>query len=201
MITFMCKMICVTNRRLCKEDFSGRIRRICEAGVDAVILREKDLIQCEYEILADRISEICANTGVQIIRHTYPADGEAIHLSLPLLRELKHTERYTIIGSSVHSLAEAIEAQELGASYITAGHIFETDCKAGLPGRGLDFLHEVCDAVRIPVYAIGGITPENAGGIIKAGASGICVMSSLMTCDDVCGYINELRRGMNEDKT
>ena len=50
-----------------------------------------------------------------------------------------------------------MEAERLGAAYVTAGHIFTTDCKKGLPPRGLDFLKNVCDAVTIPVYGIVGI--------------------------------------------
>lgn len=70
----------------------------------------------------------------------------------------------------------------LGATYITAGHIFATDCKKGVPPRGLDFLSSVCSFVNIPVYAIGGISPVNAQKAIDAGAEGVCIMSGLMTC-------------------
>ena len=86
------------------------------------------------------------------------------------------------IGTSTHSPAEALEAQQLGATYVTAGHIYTTDCKKGLPPRGLDFLQNVCNAVTIPVYAIGGIK-LNAGQIneVKScGASGVCIMSGMM---------------------
>ena len=73
----------------------------------------------------------------------------------------KSTDNYQqffkVIGTSVHSVEDAIKAEQLGATYMTAGHIFATDCKKGLPPRGLDFLKNVCDAVEIPVYAIGGI--------------------------------------------
>ena len=62
-----------------------------------------------------------------------------------------------IIGTSVHSVEEAIEAQNLGATYISAGHIFATDCKKGVPPRGLDFLKKVCQTATIPVYSIVGI--------------------------------------------
>ena len=84
------------------------------------------------------------------------------------------------IGASCHSTDDAITAAEYGASYITAGHIFPTDCKKGLPPRGLDFLREVCQNVDIPVYAIGGISPENFSQVMEAGASGACVMSGFM---------------------
>ena len=74
---------------------------------------------------------------------------------------------------------------KLGCSYITAGHIFATDCKRGLPGRGPEFLAEVCRTVDIPVYGIGGISPENIREVRAAGAAGACLMSSLMTAEDV----------------
>lgn len=81
---------------------------------------------------------------------------------------------------SVHSVEQAVRAQQLGADFLIAGHIFPTDCKPGLPPRGLEFLGQVCRAVTIPVYAIGGITPENAPLAVKAGAAGVCIMSGAM---------------------
>ena len=82
---------------------------------------------------------------------------------MPVLRKLSEEKRshFRIIGASCHSVEEAREAVELGCNYIIAGHIFATDCKKGLPGRGLDFLKEVCASVSVPVYAIGGINSEN----------------------------------------
>ena len=67
-----------------------------------------------------------------------------------------------------------------GATYLTAGHVFLTDCKKGVPARGLDFLADVCRAVNVPVYAIGGINDKNAGDCIQAGAAGVCMMSGYM---------------------
>ena len=71
---------------------------------------------------------------------------------------------FKVIGTSVHSVEDAIKAEQLGATYMTAGHIFATDCKKGLPPRGLDFLKNVCDTVQIPVYAIGGINIASSEG-------------------------------------
>jgi thiamine-phosphate pyrophosphorylase len=88
--------------------------------------------------------------------------------------------RFRVIGASCHSVEEALEAQQLGCTYITAGHVFATDCKKGLPPRGLDFLRAVCAAVDIPVYAIGGINSENLQDVMKCGAAGGCIMSGLM---------------------
>lgn len=86
------------------------------------------------------------------------------------------------IGCSIHSVEEAVEARNMGSSYITAGHVYVTDCKKGLAPRGLDFLKNVCDSVDIPVYAIGGINID--GGrreeVKKYGAAGSCIMSGMM---------------------
>jgi len=72
----------------------------------------------------------------------------------------------------------------MGAAYLIAGHIFQTDCKKEVPPRGLDFLKQVCESVSIPVFAIGGITQFNVNDALKAGTDGICVMSHLMTCEN-----------------
>ena len=107
----------------------------------------------------------------------------AIHLPLFILRENSaNLSEFKIIGTSVHSVEEAIEAQNLGATYISAGHIFATDCKKGVPPRGLDFLKKVCQSVTIPVYAIGGIklSSEQMNDIIECGAKGGCIMSGMM---------------------
>ena len=87
-----------------------------------------------------------------------------------------------ILGSSVHSLEEAEEAFSLGAEYLTAGHIYATDCKKGLPPRGTAFLEEICRAVPVPVYAIGGIRleQEQIEKTLAAGARGVCIMSGAM---------------------
>ncbi len=84
---------------------------------------------------------------------------------------------------------DAEEAQALGCTYITAGHIFQTDCKKGMPGRGAEFLQNVCNAVDIPVYAIGGIDSHNIALVRDTGADGACLMSSLMVTDDVAGLL------------
>ena len=85
-----------------------------------------------------------------------------------------------MLGASVHSVQEALEARELGATYVTAGHVFCTDCKKGVPARGLSFLREVCHAVDIPVYGIGGINEENYSEVLDQGAAGYCLMSEAM---------------------
>ncbi len=180
--------ICVTNRALCRGDFLARIEKIAGEGeADAIVLREKDLPEREYDRLAEQVLDVCGRSSVPCILHsdyrTAMRRGcPRIHVPLGILRDMDRSERsfFTLMGTSVHSVEQAREAEELGADYVIAGHVFETDCKKGLPGRGLRFIREVVEEVRIPVYGIGGIDRHNASSVVAAGARGICMMSSFM---------------------
>ena len=188
----MSDLICITNRKLCSNNISDQIEMIASAHPKAIVLREKDLSEKEYEQLARQVMQICQKHGTQCILHSFSnvaiaLGAEAVHMPLPLLQKMTPQEKshFQIIGASCHSLEEAKEAQDLGCTYITAGHIFLTDCKKGLPGRGLPFLEEICKAVRIPVYAIGGISSQNIESVRKTGAAGACIMSGFMRCKTV----------------
>lgn len=87
---------------------------------------------------------------------------------------------FDMIGVSTHTVEEAIAAEKLGADYVITSHIFPTDCKMGVPPRGLTHLHDVCEAVSIPVYALGGIHPDNADLCFEQGAAGVAMMSEYM---------------------
>lgn len=181
-------LICLTNRELCTDDFLNRINEIAKGKPYAIMLREKDLCLEEYERLAIKVKEICdINEVPLIINQNIQVASKLklpnIHLSMPDLRKYKNElNQFVNIGASVHSLLEAKEAKDLGASYLIAGHIFSTDCKKGVPPRGLSFLKEVCDCTSIPVFAIGGITKDKVKDVINAGAAGMCIMSEAMTC-------------------
>lgn len=179
----------MTNRKLADGDLIEQLERAIEAGCDAVLLREKDLDEKDYEQLAVQVLATCKKHKVPCILHTFEEVAsrltvDALHLSyigfMGLANEQKR--RYTVLGVSIHSVEEAIDAYQAGATYLTAGHIFATDCKKDLPPRGLDFLHTICNAVPIPVYAIGGIDERNAMACIQEGAAGVCMMSSYMKC-------------------
>lgn len=181
--------ICVTNRTLCRDDFLTRIDHIAKKGVaDAILLREKDLTEREYLELAEKVLSICKSHNRRCILHTYYKAAKElgckeIHLPLPLLQKMREEgakEWFTTVGTSVHSLKQANLAMHLQADYMTAGHIFETDCKKGLPGRGLSFLSKVVCKSEVPVYGIGGISADNAGQIMETGAAGVCIMSGFM---------------------
>lgn len=182
------RLIAVTNRHLCTHSLEEHVRCICRHRPGALILREKDMPESEYRNLAEMTYDICRKYGVQFIAHSFPDTAlslgcDALHLPLPLMRKYYYMLKdFRITGTSVHSVEEAVEAESLGAGYISAGHIFSTDCKKGIPPRGLAFLREICGKVNIPVYAIGGIKidAEMMKELLECGASGGCVMSGMM---------------------
>lgn len=179
-------LICVTNRRLCSGNFLQRMEQLAQAKPHALLLREKDLDVHVYEQLASQVKEICERNGVLLIVHQNIAVAEKlklshVQLSMPALRPYRKTKHALCIGASVHSAAEATEAQALGADYLIAGHIYATDCKPGAMPRGLDFLAQVCQAVTLPVFAIGGIGADKVQAIMAAGAKGCCIMSEAMS--------------------
>lgn len=192
------QLVCITNRHLFEHvetaggqpSFLARLERIATAHPAAIVLREKDMEEGAYEALAREVQAICRRHQVPFIAHTFVgvaahlgADG--LHLPLPLLRRL-HESGAALpahLGTSCHSLEDVREAEQLGCSYLIAGHIYATTCKPGLPPRGLAFLRAVTAAAHLPVYAIGGITPARLKEVLEAGAAGGCAMSSLMRGD------------------
>lgn len=201
----MFKLIAVTDRAACCEAFADRLRRLAASGIDALILRAKELPPQDYLALATQAQLICQANRLPLILHTcfdacQAAGSFSLQVSYSQLVQQPHLRtQVQRLGVSVHTLAEARQAA-LGADYLIAGHIFATACKQGLPGRGIGFLKDVCDATPLPVYAIGGITPANISRIKKAGAAGACLMSSLMACPEPAVLVRELRQALEEGR-
>lgn len=185
-------LIAVTDSAICPRPLPEQIARLAklpELRPQAVILRAKSLDKAAYRILAIEAQQSCEATGIALILHSdwqlaRKLGVKKLHLPLALLRQLPTCERahFTWLSTSVHSVEDAIEAQALGATVLIAGHIYTTQCKASLAPRGLGFLQAVCNAVCLPVYAIGGIGFDAAQHAeLKAnGARGTCVMSAYM---------------------
>ena len=195
----MCNVVSVTAKPLCKDDFLQRIRKISDSEVQYIILREKYLSEQEYYSLAKEVLSVCDKE--KLIIHNFIGTAESlgikkIHLPFSAFKELNGRRNFDIIGTSVHSVDDAAFAQENGADYITAGNIYETDCKKGLKGKGVNFLRNVCESVDIPVYAIGGINADTAGGfkeVTEKNFAGVCVMSLLMQCENIDNEVLKLQ--------
>ena len=204
MIENKIKLNIITNRKLCEnENLERQIEKIFSAyekkiflenfEIVALTLREKDLDKNEYLNLVEKIYPICKRYGIDLILHQnydlnldkkYKIGG--FHLSYKIFKSLnknireKLIKKYKRIGVSIHSLDEGKEAEILGATYVVAGHIFETDCKKGLKPRGLNFIEELSSTLTIPIFTIGGINQENSNLVIDSGVFSVCMMSSMM---------------------
>ena len=204
MIENKIKLNIISNRKLCEnENLEKQIEKIFSAyqrkiilenfEIVALTLREKDLYKNEYLKLVEKIYPICQKYRIDLILHQnydlvledkYNIEG--IHLSYNTFKSLNKNirkeliKKYKKIGVSIHSIDEAKEVENLEATYVVAGHIFETDCKKGLEPRGLNFIKELSSILTIPIFAIGGINEENSNLVLNSGTFGVCMMSSLM---------------------
>lgn len=169
----MFKLITVTDQASCPENFWTQLQLLAASEIDALIFRAKELPPQEYYRQASQVQKICWTHQLPLILHTYQdicrrLDTYGLQVSYQqLLCQPQLRAQVQCLGVSIHHADEAVRAADLGADYLIAGHIFATNCKQGLPGRGLDFLSAVCAAASLPVYAIGGITPANIGQIKK----------------------------------
>lgn len=189
----MKNIICVSQQSVCIEDFFSRVEKIMQEEVFAFILREKELSKQEYEQLARELQKRFTHFKTPLFLN---GDFElACTLGLPVQIPFSMYEKLESspvpVGISIHSVEEAHyiahTKKDIEISHIIAGHIFVTDCKKGLAPRGLNFLQNVCKEIngKIPVFGIGGISPENIELVRKAGAKGGAIMSSCMKTENV----------------
>lgn len=195
MITSMCNSyehtIVITNRHLVQGDFLKQLEKVTKLHLHALILREKDLADDAYESLAKKVFDLCKREDITFFLHTKieiarKIGCQNIHLSIPMLKGLSETEKKALtedfceISISCHSMEDVEIAMAGGATQIILGTIFETECKKGVLGKGVEFVREICQKCPLPVYAIGGMNLQRLPLVIDAGAAGCCMMSGFM---------------------
>ena len=177
--------------------------RVARAGVDWIEIREKDLSGRALLDLVSAVVAQCAPARILVndrLDVALAAGAAGVHLagtSLPVAAVREWCRAHApgmMIGKSCHSIEEARGADADGADYIFFGPIFSTPSKLayGAP-QGIELLATVSRAVRIPVVAIGGITPENAGACIAAGARGIAAIRWFQERGDLDARVAALR--------
>lgn len=183
-------------------DFLKSIELIAKSEVEAIILREKDLSEDEYFLLAKKVKEICDKYNKKLIIHSFIDVAKKLgikNIQLPFSKFISLNnlhDDFDCIGTSVHSIEDAVLAEKSGAYYIIAGHIFATDCKKGLAPRGVEFLEDVCKAVIIPVFAIGGIDDNSVSELCSVNYKnfeGVCIMSALMKSDNPQELVQKIK--------
>jgi len=199
-------LILITDRRLCQRlSLEEAVARAVAGGVNVVQLREKDLAAVQLVPLADRLRAITQGKALLIVNRRLDvallcaADG--VHLpergpSVAATRRLAGDG--FIIGRSVHSVEEAVKAQEEGADYVQVGAIFPTRSHPGVSPGGPALLESVAARVTIPILAVGGITAENVGQVMRAGASGAAVISAILGSPSPAAAARRLAEAMVE---
>jgi len=192
----------ITDSKLSRAGNESDVRQAVACGVEVVQYRNKDRETRQMYEEAVRLREICRDSGsiflindrVDIALATQ-ADG--VHLGqsdMPCLPARKLLGQERIIGVTVHSLAEALEAESMGADYLGVSPIFQTATKpdAGKPA-GIRLIEEIRGQVEIPLIAIGGINHSNASEVVRAGADGLCAISCVVAKENVRDEISKFQ--------
>lgn len=188
-------LMVITNRHLIRDgDLLHKVEAACKGGASHIMLREKDLDEISLLDLALKTKQITDQYGVKlIINNNIPVANKVkaygVQLSISNLKHMDTCE--TAVGISVHSYDEAIQSIRCGADYLIASHMYVTDCKPGLPPKGIGLIREIRLSSSIDIIGLGGITIDNCHGPIAAGAQGVAVMSGPMINKDTEQFIKD----------
>ena len=161
-----------------------------DVGITAIQLREKDLSDPELIELARPVTELCQNYEAKFfintnIRVALEIGATGVHLpaaAVSVDAVKAQSDDCLYVGCSVHSLDAAQKREAEGADFVTYSPIYPTASKPGYgPAVGVAGLAAVAEAVKLPVFALGGITPERVSECLTAGAFGVAVMSGVMS--------------------
>lgn len=165
-------------------------------------LREKDLGEEEFLAEAMEIGELCRQYNVPFfindnvdIAVKCKADG--IHVGQDDMAADQVRRRVgndMMIGVSVHSVEEALEAVKNGADCLGVGAVFSTSTKTDADVLSHDVVRDICQAVDIPVVAIGGINKSNIMQLSGTGVDGVALVSAIFGAEDIEGECRQLRK-------
>ncbi|HVB65514.1 MAG TPA: thiamine phosphate synthase [Nitrolancea sp.] len=201
----------LTDRQLARgRGESEVVEAAIAGGATAIQLRWKTGSMREALIVGRELKQICARSGVLFVVNdridlALALDADGVHLGdedLPLPEARKIVGERMLIGYSPPTLAEAIEAERLGADYLGIGPVYGTSTKADAGAAvGIERIAAVSRAVSIPIVGIGGITAANAAPVVLAGAAGVAVISSIVAADDVREAARQLRDALGFAET
>jgi thiamine-phosphate pyrophosphorylase len=198
-------MLVTDTTRLRGRALADVVTATVDGGVNCVQLREKTMPRHELLTLAEQLRDITrgralllVNTDIDVAARS-GADG--VHLpeaGAPVADVRRALGERAIVSRAVHRVDAAVAAERDGADFVVFGPAFETPSHPGQPPSGLDALRAACDAVRIPVVAIGGITATNAPLAIDVGARGVAVIGDIFDAADPRVAAAALRRAVEQ---
>lgn len=193
----------VTDRAwLGKRTLSEQVREALEGGVTFVQLREKELDDETFLKEAEQIKELCKGYNVPFVINdnvdiAIKVNADGVHvgqkdMEAGCVRDMIGEGK--ILGVSVQTTEQAVLAENAGADYLGVGAVFATGSKSDADNVSLDTLKAICEAVSIPVVAIGGINAENIAALSGSGISGVAVISAIFASKDIKNAAAELKK-------
>ena len=183
-----------------KQNLYEQVESALKGGVTCVQLREKDLDEESFLKEAIEISGLCKSYGVPFfindnVEIAIKCHTDGIHVGQDDMEANKVREKVgdeMMIGVSVHSVAEALEAVRNGADCLGVGSMFSTSTKKDVDLLPKETLRDICAAVDIPVVAIGGINRLNILKLSGCGADGVALVSAIFASEDIESECREL---------
>ena len=189
-----------------EEDFLFRVEQALKGGVTLLQLREKNKSTRAYIELAEKVHAITKRYNVPLIIDdrvdvALAMDAEGVHVGaedMPITTARKLMGEGKIVGATAKTVPWAKEAYEQGADYLGVGAIYPTTTKVKTVLTSVDTLRDICNAVPIPVNAIGGLNKDNIDALAGIPIAGICVVSAIMKAEDSMTAAEELKARAKE---
>lgn len=197
----------VTDRRgLGGLSLAEAVRQSLDGGVTFVQLREKHLGREEFAAEALTLKALCAEYGVPFVINddvelAAEVDADGVHVGQSDMAAGDVRARIgegKILGVSAQTVEQAVAAEKCGADYLGVGAVFPTGSKDDAEDVSYDTLRDICNAVSIPVIAIGGITAANAAKLSGSGICGVAVISAIYCADDIAKAARTMRAAVEE---
>jgi thiamine-phosphate pyrophosphorylase len=179
-----------------------QVEEALRGGVTCVQLREKDMSDKEFLQEAKEIHALCQQYGVPFIVNdnveiAVACGAEGIHVGQEDMAAGDVRRRVgdsMILGVSVHTVEEALDAVRNGADYLGLGAVFPTSTKTDVDQMANETLRAICDAVDVPIVAIGGINSGNIGKLAGSGVDGVALVSAIFSAANIESTCQELRK-------
>ena len=185
-----------------KQSLYEQVECALKGGATCVQLREKELDDEAFLNEAMEISALCRKYGVPFfindnVEIAIKCRADGIHVGQEDMEASKVRKRVgsdMMIGVSVHSVEEALEAVKNGADCLGVGAMFSTSTKTDVNVMPKETLRNICAAVDIPVVAIGGIGKSNISQLAGTGVNGVALVSAIFAADDIESECRLLRK-------
>lgn len=192
----------VTDRHwLGEETLYDQVKKALDGGATFVQLREKNLDREVFLAEAKEIQKLCKEYGVPFVVNDEVSiakdiDADGVHVGQSDMEAMdvrKILGPDKIIGVSAQTVEQAIIAEKHGADYLGVGAVFTTGSKDDADDVSHETLKAICEAVSIPVIAIGGITKDNVAELAGSGICGVAVISAIFGQKDIQKATEELK--------